>query len=205
MIRKILHIILNIISVIVSIFLFIVLYAWLQVNVFNSSYANVFGFTMFDVVTGSMSGTIEVNDYVLVKTSKNIDVRDIITFKDGDNFITHRVVEIKGDKIITRGDANNSDDKEITYEDIVGKVIMVIPNAGVWKDVFLDKKVFIPVILTLVLFVVFFSIEEKRYKKVIHKGNMELLKNNKSEVKRKEVKVKARLDMLKNEEKDKNK
>lgn len=212
MIKKLLHIFSSIISFIITLLLLVILVAWLQVKVFDMKYANIFGFTMFEVVTGSMSGTIEIDDYVIVKETTDINVKDIITFQDGDSFVTHRVVEIRGDKIITRGDANNSDDKEITYDNIVGKVIYVLPGAGVWKSVLLEKQVFIPIIITLVLFVVFFSIEEKKYREVVKKGNLDalnsLIKEDKKDdntKKFKEVKVKARLDMLKNEEESKDK
>lgn len=212
MIKKLLHIISSIISFIITLLLLVILVAWLQVKVFDMKYANIFGFTMFEVVTGSMSGTIEIDDYVIVKETTDINVKDIITFQDGNSFVTHRVVEIRGDKIITRGDANNSDDKEITYDDIVGKVIHVLPGAGVWKSVLLEKQVFIPIIITLVLFVVFFSIEEKKYREVVKKGNLDALNSLIKEDKKddntkevKEVKVKARLDMLKNEEESKDK
>lgn len=212
MIKKLLHIFSSIISFIITLLLLVILVAWLQVKVFDMKYANILGFTMFEVVTGSMSGTIEIDDYVIVKETTDINVKDIITFQDGDSFVTHRVVEIRGDKIITRGDANNSDDKEITYDDIVGKVIYVLPGAGVWKSVLLEKQVFIPIIITLVLFVVFFSIEEKKYREVVKKGNLDalnsLIKEDKKDdntKKVKEVKVKARLDMLKNEEESKDK
>lgn len=212
MIKKLLHIFSSIISIIITLLLLVILVAWLQVKVFDMKYANILGFTMFEVVTGSMSGTIEIDDYVIVKETTDINVKDIITFQDGDSFVTHRVVEIRGDKIITRGDANNSDDKEITYDDIVGKVIYVLPGAGVWKSVLLEKQVFIPIIITLVLFVVFFSIEEKKYREVVKKGNLDalnsLIKEDKKDdntKKVKVVKVKARLDMLKNEEESKDK
>ena len=199
--KKIFNIILNIVSVILSIILVIVLVSWFQVNVQKRDYANIFGYTVFEVVTGSMSGTIEIDDYVIVKNTKDINLKDIITFKDKKNYITHRVVEIRGDKIITRGDANNSNDIEITYDDIVGKVVFKISGAGIWKDVLLDYKVMIPIIVTLLLFALYFSIEEIKYRKVVHKADMNALKSV-LDTDKKETKkvVKARLDKLKNEE-----
>lgn len=199
--KKIFNIILNIVSIILSIILVIVLVSWFQVNVQKRDYANIFGYTVFEVVTGSMSGTIEIDDYVIVKNTKDIKLKDIITFKDKKNYITHRVVEIRGDKIITRGDANNSNDIEITYDDIVGKVVFKISGAGIWKDVLLDYKVMIPIIVTLLLFALYFSIEEIKYRKVVHKADMNALKSvlDTDKLETKKV-VKARLDKLKNEE-----
>ena len=202
MIKRIFNIILNIISIILSLILLVVAIAWFQVNVMNKDYPSLFGHTVFEVVTGSMSGAIEIDDYVVVKQTKKLKVLDIITFKDNDNFITHRVVEIRGDKIITRGDANSANDIEIEYEDVVGKVVYRIRGAGVWKKVFLDYKVMIPIIVTLILFAIFFSVEEIKYRKVVHKANLDALKDVLKEEDKKETKkvIKARLDNLKNEE-----
>ena len=203
MIKKIFNVFLNIISIILSLILIVVAVAWFQVNVMNKDYPSIFGYTVFEVVTGSMSGAIEIDDYVIVKKTNDINVLDIITFKDDDNFITHRVVEIRGDKIITRGDVNNSNDFEISYDDIVGKVVFRIKGAGIWKDVLLDYKVMIPIIITLILFAVFFSIEEIKYRKVVHKANLDALKDVLKEDKEINVSkkvIKGRLDNLKNEE-----
>ena len=72
--------------------------------------------------------------------------------KQDGNLITHRVKRIAEDKVITKGDANNAEDEPIKKEDIVGKVIRTMPNAGIWKKVILTPQVLISVTTTIMLF-----------------------------------------------------
>jgi signal peptidase len=44
--------------------------------------------------------------------------------------ITHRIVFIADNEIITRGDANNTDDSPISREQIKGEVVLAIPFVG---------------------------------------------------------------------------
>ena len=80
--------------------------------------------TMYQVATGSMGDTIKIDDYVLSIKQKSYKEGDAITFKYNDNFVTHRIVKIDGDKIITKGDANNDPDEEINISQVTGKVLI---------------------------------------------------------------------------------
>ena len=69
-------------------------YTFIMTDVLKRDYANVFGYTYFVVATGSMSGTIEVNDVVIVKLGEEPNINDIVTYETDDGkFITHRVVK----------------------------------------------------------------------------------------------------------------
>ena len=57
-------------------------YTFIMTDILKKDYANVFGYTYFVVSTGSMSGTLEVNDVIFVKITKDIKLDDIITFKN---------------------------------------------------------------------------------------------------------------------------
>ena len=90
------------------------------------------------VSSGSMEPTIKTGSVVVVKPEKSYKIGDIITFgpfSKNHPPTTHRIYDIKiaGSKTfyITKGDANNApDQKEISQEDILGKVILIIPWAG---------------------------------------------------------------------------
>jgi len=126
MLKKIIEIVLNILIIITII---LVIYALIQIKVLKKDYINLFNFTAFEVITGSMSPTIEIGDMVVVEIDKSqINVGDIIVFKEQNSIITHRVTEIKDKNIITKGDANNAKDKPIKEEYIIGKVIKTIPK-----------------------------------------------------------------------------
>lgn len=105
----------------------IVSYCYMQLSVQKKEYVNFFGYTFFRVISGSMSNTILVNDFVIVKITKDINENDIITYKNENNFITHRVISINEKNIITQGDANNTPDEPINKDCILGKVILIVP------------------------------------------------------------------------------
>ena len=71
--------------------------------------------------------------------SYHIKKGDIITFRQDNNFITHRVIRIDDEKIITKGDSNTSEDKPINKNDVLGKIEIIIPDVKVWKAVFKDS------------------------------------------------------------------
>ena len=110
-----------------------------------------FGFTFFEVATGSMKDTIQIGDGVLVEITKDVKENDIIVYKEEENFITHRLIEINenGD-LITKGDANNSKDQPIKIDKVLGKVVYILPKIGILKKAILSKQVLI-LILTLII------------------------------------------------------
>ena len=78
----------------------------------------------------------------------NPKVKDIITFKSENNFITHIVVEAYKGTYITKGDANNIEDDKISKSDIIGKVIF---SGGILNIIIDYKYAIIGVIVTLYL------------------------------------------------------
>ena len=149
--EKIAHIILNIILVIVFLIVLIVGYNYIQLQIMNKDYTNFFGYTIFEIKTGSMAKTLNVYDVILVKITKDVKENDIITFKKDNDLITHRIMKINGDKLVTKGDANNTEDEEITKDAVIGKVVSVYPRVGIWAKVFTEPNVLISIFITLVL------------------------------------------------------
>ena len=96
------------------------------------------GVLILVVLSGSMSPSINAGDLILVSKVEAEDIKegDIITFKNGKNYVTHRVMNvIRGEdgklRFKTKGDANEEWDHEVVKaEDLVGKVIFVIPKLG---------------------------------------------------------------------------
>lgn len=148
---KILGIILNILLIIAFLILIFGIYYNVQTKLLNKEYVNIFGYTFFEVATGSMSGSIEVGDVVLVKITNEVQEDDIIVFKENNSFITHRVVKKDGDIITTKGDANNTEDSPITIDKVLGKVTGVIENVGIIRKVITSPAVLISITITLIL------------------------------------------------------
>lgn len=89
-----------------------------------------FGFGMTVVLSGSMEPELSVDDLLIVTPLDTYEVGDVVVYQTQRTAVVHRIVAINGDKIITRGDANNTDDDPITKENIKGKVIFAIPFIG---------------------------------------------------------------------------
>lgn len=159
--EKIKKIIINLIIFILVVIAIISVYAFIQLNVQNKEYINIFDYSVFSAETGSMSPTIEKGDIVIIKIGDEIRENDIITYQKENVLITHRIAKIDGDTIIARGDYNNTDDEPIKKENVIGKTVFIINNVEIWKKVFTDMHVLIPVGITVVLFIVLVSYKEK--------------------------------------------
>lgn len=129
--KKLFHLLNRIIQVILVFLIGCQFYLFVVKKITGNIQPTVFGFSNAIVISGSMHDTIEVNDMVLTHSQKEYQIDDIITFKKNDYLVTHRIVDIRGDAFITQGDANNSVDEDVVVkEEIVGKVIMIIPYVG---------------------------------------------------------------------------
>ena len=138
--------------------LIVLLYFFAQLKVFGKKYINCFGYTIFQVITGSMEDTIKINDIVVVKIGSDFNENDIITFKNDENFITNRVIKKTDEEIITKGDNNTAEDEPIKKEDVVGKVVYIVQNVNVWINVLKTPEVIIAIIVTiLVIKLLFFN------------------------------------------------
>ena len=118
----------------------VVIIIFLVVSKVQGTPPTLFGHQMYFIRTGSMSPYLEPGDVII---SKKYDGGELIAGKDGDvvtyygdmngtvELITHRVIEVDGDKVVTQGDFNNVADLPITKDDI--EAVMV------HKTVVIDK------------------------------------------------------------------
>jgi len=134
-------------TIILVAILLILLFFYGQLRILGKEYVNVCGYTFFQVITGSMSGTIEINDIVIVRITDKFKVNDIITYKSGNDYVTHRVIRIQGDTIITKGDANNTEDEPITKDLVLGRVVHIFNNVNTWIKVIKTPQVIIALIV----------------------------------------------------------
>lgn len=174
--RKIMRFSINILLAITTVAIILSLYCVYQLKVEKKQYFKLFGYTAFNVVTGSMEPTLEIGDIIIVKISKDVKTNDVITYYKDENFITHRVIEMNENTLITRGDVNNSKDSPIQLNMVVGRVVHVVSNAGLIIDILLTPKVFISIVLTLFLFSICFSYIPKKKNKIKYdKDGIEIL------------------------------
>ena len=160
--NKISKTILSLIYAILGIIVIILIYNIIQISIMGKPYMDIFGYSIFQVKTGSMSGTIEIGDIIVVELTKDVEKNDIITYEKEQILITHRIIEKQGESITTKGDANSGIDEPITTDEVIGKVVYTLRNVEIWKKVFKTPEVYTLVIITIILFGITISIGEKR-------------------------------------------
>ena len=193
--------IINILCVILFIILALVIYAKLRVSFSNDVHANYFGVRIFEVASGSMEPTLNINDVLLVKVNvDDLQKDDIIAYKSENSIITHRIVMINDNDLIVKGDANNTVDSPIKKDQVIGKVIKVFPHLGIWKKILTEPKILILIFITLLLFDGALSYNGKDKKNSKEEIKKEEVKEIKEETKKEDVKV----DVIQKEIKTKN-
>jgi signal peptidase I len=120
----------QILKITLTILLFITLPA-VVFTLITSKTPIVNGIQSFVVLTGSMNPSIPVGSIIYTIPSSIYKVGDVITFKDNSLTVTHRVVDVTKEGYKTRGDANTAiDSKVVTKEQIIGKRVFSVQNAG---------------------------------------------------------------------------
>ncbi|MBR3318503.1 MAG: signal peptidase I [Atopobiaceae bacterium] len=95
----------------------------------------IFGYEVYDVVSGSMEPEIPVGSVLYVKACdlQTVNEGDVIAYSDVDGVVAHRVVKNRTGlgEFVTKGDANNVEDrKPVSYERVVGRVELHLPLFG---------------------------------------------------------------------------
>ena len=153
LLKKITKIILNILTTLLLVLLVIVIYGKVVITFSDNAYPNYFGYTLFEVASGSMQPTLQINDVVIVKiTKENLKQNDIIAFVDKDAIITHRILYIDDNVITVKGDNNNAIDTPILSDVVIGKVVKILPKLGIWKKVLTEPRILLAIFITLLLF-----------------------------------------------------
>ncbi|OGY53929.1 MAG: signal peptidase I [Candidatus Buchananbacteria bacterium RIFCSPLOWO2_01_FULL_46_12] len=93
------------------------------------------------ITSGSMWPELKKGDLIFIQgvkdAKKEIQVGEVIVYSNERNaFTIHRVIELKEDELITKGDANNISDQPISYTDVIGRLYKIgnynarIPKLG---------------------------------------------------------------------------
>lgn len=160
--KKLKNVLINLIIFILVVITIIAIYCFVELTILKKEYCNLFGYTYFQIETGSMSGTMEIDDIIIVKLgNENVNPQDIITFREKGYLVTHRVISVDTDSVITKGDSNNVEDDPVNKNNIVGKVVYIVKDVKIWKKVFTDRKVLISLGITIVLLIIVVAYKEK--------------------------------------------
>lgn len=148
-----------------------------------------FGIKMYVIVSGSMEPELYVGDIVIVKDLKDedkINKDDVISFRQGQTIITHRVSEVVNingvEKYRTKGDNNNTEDIMIIgRESIEGKVVNKIKSLG--KTVLALRNTTLIIVIVLFYYVFLVFDQKKQNRKAIRKIKREEYEEQKKEEK----------------------
>ena len=178
----------------------LILIFFILLNIFSMNNKSLFGFRIYRVISGSMQPALQIGDVIIVKKSNNYSERDIITYSNGLTTITHRIIAINNDEVITKGDANEVDDKPINKEQIVGKFFFRISNFSLFS-IILSKNVIYLIMIFLLVLIFLLVIGDRIIKNLRYQSNnvKKLKKNkekNKNLVNKRELNKKDELDIL---------
>jgi signal peptidase len=131
-------------------------------------------YDMYLVKSESMTPTINMGDLILIGPpdglfSNGIGPGTIITFRYGNELVTHRIVSLQDGSYITKGDATEEPDSTpVESSQIVGTYIFKVPKLGYLVD-FMHTKIgwYVVVIVPAIIFLGL--IFKEIVKEVLHK------------------------------------
>ena len=161
---KTMKVISNLLFIVLGLVLVVCLYSFVSIQVLSHKYVNFFSYTFFQIGSNSMAPAITTNDLIVVKLSDDdIKAGDIITYEDGDTLVTHRVQSVNQTGYVTKRDANMEQDRAILKDQVVGKVVKILPQYGVWFKVLTTPKIIAMICVTLFLFSIAFAYTGKKH------------------------------------------
>ena len=147
-----------------------------------------FGFGASLVMSGSMEPEISADDLVFVIKPGELHVGDVVLYNSGESRVLHRVIKTDGDTLITKGDANNTEDKPIFASSVIGVYTCKIPGAGkVIRFVTNPPFVMVSVFLLIAVAVTWMFIDERNQRKRLErmKAKVNRLKAENEELRKK--------------------
>ncbi|WP_050616502.1 signal peptidase I [Bacillus testis] len=133
------------------------------------SIPTLFGYKMMTVLSGSMRPEFNPGDIVIAKDVNPTELKkgDIITFIRKDKkYVTHRIIDVKKESsglyYTTKGDANNTQDPELTFEKNVRGIYLVhIPYLGMIINKLSGIYGFLLLVVMPIILLVGIEIKEK--------------------------------------------
>lgn len=128
------------------------------------------------VLTSSMEPSLATGSLALVKSTPEdeLKVGDIITYNplEGDNvLVSHRIISIDDDQITTMGDNNNTPDRPLSYDAVIGKVLFAIPILGYLIDYLKTPIGIVTFVAVVILFEIIQYLIKNRMKEVTNEDN----------------------------------
>lgn len=146
---------------------------------------HILGIYMFNIVSGSMEPTLNINDVVVVRKCDptKLEIGDIITFKQDERTISHRIKEIitydkNNIKFITKGDNNDIADQDmVEIGQIYGQVCFRVGKIGKLIGYIQNSRGLINIGIFVVIIFVLVSLKDKqKYERKMKRKKYEIKK-----------------------------
>lgn len=135
---------------------------------------NFFGIKTYVIVSGSMEPELNIGDIVIAKEveADELQIGDIISFRQGQSIITHRIVAINQEDekttYTTKGDNNNTEDTNLVEINLIeGKMIKKVPKIG--KISMLLKGKITLIVIALLIYIYYSHTSSIKIKKDLRK------------------------------------
>lgn len=145
---------------------------------------HVLGIYMFNIVSESMEPTLNKNDLVLVQKCELSELQegDIITFKQDNRTISHRIIDITKEKgttkFKTKGDNNEiADPDKVDASQVYGKVSFRVKGIGHVVSYIQNARGFINIVIFAIIVYILVSLRD-------NKKNTRKIKRKKYEIKK---------------------
>ena len=152
----------------VGIFLGLNIYAWNAQSLMGNALPMPFGVGTAVVLSGSMEPELSIDDLIIVKSRDAYEVGDVVVYQSGSMLVVHRIISMNGTTMVTKGDANNTDDGEMDISVIKGAVIGRVKNAGAAVRLLKSPMVSLGLLAGAIF------LAERSYRKERQKGDDEL-------------------------------
>lgn len=190
--KKVFKILFGILKVICIIFAIIVLII-IGVQKFSNNKVNLFGIGVYTIVSDSMYPELEIGDMIFAKETplEELKVGDDVVYQgEVDDFkgkvVTHRIIDINGEDIQTRGINNSADDPPIKYKQIYGKVVVKLTVLSLFSKLMNDTILFYFIVFIPFSLLIFFDIigminDKKALQEEIDEENKKIDEEEKNE------------------------
>ncbi len=113
--------------VLLSVFLGGSVYSLNARRVMRNALPMPFGVGASVVLSGSMEPTLSVNDLVIVRAAESYAEGDVVVYQSGSSLVIHRIVRVEDEYVVTKGDANNTEDDPVSLSAVKGRMAFAIP------------------------------------------------------------------------------
>ncbi len=149
-----------------------------------------FGWGASVVLSGSMEPTLSVNDLVFVRATGDYEVGDVVVYQSGSSRVIHRITRILEDgSVVTKGDANNTEDEPVPAEDVKGEMVGKVPVLGAAVR-FLQTPIGIIIVIAILILLINLSWRKEKKEDA---GDLDVIKE---EIRRLKALEEERLDAV---------